>query len=326
MNISIYDEYLPYDIIYLISLYLPAGTFFINKEYYHIYSNDIWYENYLTHNYSNLKYQNQKSNFWKDLYKKHLKTGNIYILARNVTNIITLPIPGIAVASTYNSSLHLVLTFNGDLFEVSQHTYKFINSNVISITHDAYITYDKLYYIEDGKWILFTITNQLIKVKYWAGIFYALTSKMLYIIINQRNINTIPFKNATDLGIIGLYVSVLETDGNLYTIYPISEVKEWHIDEVKSINESLIIKLDKTSLINYSNIQSWKCPYPAEKIIELDKLIILHQGKLTLHRIVLDVCHHELKYIPLQDNRLTSSFNNHIKDFNYIGPTLYIIK
>lgn len=147
---------LPYDILRNISLHLNPYELSICKELYNMY-NDFWYENKLKLLCPNVNLFGNS----KDLYKKYLKQGDIFILYGD--NLQNLDIKGTKICMMSNNSGRMALTFDGNLYINNI----LIDKNVIDIDIDTYIKNNE-WYVQDenDKWIKMEINDRFIKVNY----------------------------------------------------------------------------------------------------------------------------------------------------------------
>lgn len=163
---------LPFDILRLISLQLEPYKLSICKDLHNLY-NDNWYEDKL-----NMFYPSLKSDNYKDLYKKYLKQGDIYV--DDGSSSKKLLSQGIKVSSCDVGEL--ILTFDGNLFNEFDGKQTLIDKNVIDINCNSYIKEYEWFIIEGEDKIKFNITPKTPFIKVFMGnsLFCALTYNGIY--------------------------------------------------------------------------------------------------------------------------------------------------
>lgn len=149
---------IPLDIWKLISYYLPPYTLSICNAFHNIY-NEQWFKHKLLSEYPNCTKNN---NSWKDLYKKSLKSGNIYKYTDDINDnelIKCFDMEGIKISKNTNNFYYL-LTFDGNLFSYKSVDRKnwgqeLIDIDVNGLDGNFYIKGNKLYKININNKLLF---------------------------------------------------------------------------------------------------------------------------------------------------------------------------
>jgi hypothetical protein len=141
MNLSL-------DVMREISYYLLPYKLSLSIELNNLYDEN-WFKNELLSKYPACK---KNKNLWKELYKKSLKSGNIYTytydnLVKKIINIEN--IQGIKVS--YIGNIYLILTFDGDLYVVNDENLQkeLIDVNVNDIDGNSYIKENKFYCVRN---------------------------------------------------------------------------------------------------------------------------------------------------------------------------------
>jgi len=263
------------DVLRLISLYLNPCKLSVCKELHDFY-NDSWYFDKLTRIYPNLQSTN-----YKNLYKKYLKQGDIYVNYELKSE--KLLSQGIKVASQEVGEL--VLTFDGHLFIETDGQKILIDNNVIDIDHNTYIKEYEWYFIDDGEKYKLDITpkNSFTKVLLGDEIFCSLTYDGIYYAGNSKDqIKFFPINDCIDI-YLDFDLFVLDSQGTNYHLTMYNDELKYHYDlseyrlvlhgSVYNYENELIIyrrgKFQKLDIITVSNI------YLPNKI---DKYLYVSEG------------------------------------------------
>jgi len=181
-----------FDILRLISLYLPFNFLNINKKLSNIYD-ESWFKDKLLFQYDNIINNNYT---WEWLYRRSLKSGEIFLYNEDHCNIQKIcNINGIKICEITSNfvlsikedlekfKFNMVLTFTGDLYSFYRDKEYvsdliLIDTDVIDIDDNAYIKNNQLYVFPER-------TNKTITAKILAvtsdSNFIAVASKDNYI-------------------------------------------------------------------------------------------------------------------------------------------------
>ena len=290
------------DIMREISYNLLPYKLSLSIELNNIYDEN-WFKNKLLSKYPDCK---KNKNLWKELYKKSLKSGYIYMYVNDVGEKI-INIEGIKVSSMNNNLL--ILTFYGDLYVFNDENLQteLIDIDVNDIDGNSYIKGNKFYCINDNKNSIQLITEAdtdfISVLKVGSYCYCAITKDKFYYLMQQmsQELKIIDCPNASKL----IYSSsiILQLENKEIKVF---NSRKYIFDklEIENIDEIYpgIAKMSDGTLI------SFLCHFVKNDLVSCTKLINTNMKRLTgsfqsIYTIVLiDGCIYkleksELKYI-----------------------------
>lgn len=145
---------IPHDILQLISYELEPYFMITHKRMLDVYSDDLWYYHHLIRLFPGMNLPLIYGSYRK-LYQRYLDSGDIYDGLPKCTDIgiiesfmtwtfgsENIPLIGSGIKIAQYGTETLILKFNGDLFSNN----KLIQSNVVDISNNAFITKYKCYF------------------------------------------------------------------------------------------------------------------------------------------------------------------------------------
>lgn len=273
-------ETLPWELIQLISYYLPPNVLLVNHSLTNLYT-DIWYREYLNFHYPSVNLWVQTN--YKDLYKKSVLQQKIFI----TTDFITyneFSVQCVDACLTYHDGKKLMLTFNGDLYLDTI----LISTKVVSINPFGYITCDKWYIFDPFNSQEIIMGYSLIKsgtVQYWFDTYiYVMSSHAVHIYsFRHKKISTIYFDKIKDVANMDQTILVLEDNGNLYKISNDLSGKNLLLEHVDYFHGDGFITKAALYII-YDRFLSTLNPHINYTVTPVSKILVLGED----HVIILD--------------------------------------
>jgi hypothetical protein len=243
---------IPLEIWKEISLSLPYNFLAISTKLIKIYD-ESWFEKKIKIKYPNCKQYNK----WEFLYKRSLKSGEIYKYDSSTNLMYTMNVEGIKISS-FGHYTPSILTFDGDLYiyDIIGNC-KLIDNNVLD--------FDKTTYIKNNEWYrrileeiyFITFSNEtFISCLIHDGYSLAITSSKIYQYDNiLGKLVIIDFDNAVKIISTTLFVIIQKKDGSLYKYNTMNKkIKKIDIEPVSKLFTNCVKSMNGDIMIfNYNN-------------------------------------------------------------------------